>query len=123
MLRRMPLGCPRASRASGTRAGEDRGGWRRASGFGREALLGILAYSATLLASECSVPEATTIHLNIIFALADDLNLATARQLLALGPVLTEKGASFENAFVATLPGVLPPRPPSSPASTVTTVA
>jgi arylsulfatase A-like enzyme len=79
-----------------------RGSWRLAQGerFGREALLGILAYSATLLASECSVPEATTIQFNIIFALADDLNLATARQLPAPGPVLTEKDASFENAFV-----------------------
>ena len=59
----------------------------------------ILAYLATLLASAYSVPEATTIQLNIIFVLADDPNLA-ARQLLALGPALKEKSNSFENAFV-----------------------
>jgi hypothetical protein len=99
MLRRVLLGCPRASRASGTRVGEYRDDCRRASGFGREALLSILACLATLLATGCSVPEATTIQLNIIFVLADDPNLAT-RQLLALGPALTEKGNSFENAFV-----------------------
>jgi hypothetical protein len=68
--------------------------------FGREALLNILACLATLLASECSVPVATTIQLNIIFVLADGLDVATARQLPALGLVLAEKGASFENAFV-----------------------
>ena len=96
MLRRV-LGCPRSSRTSDTRVGEYRDDCRKASGFGREALL--RAYLATLLASECSVPEATTIQLNIIFVLADDPNLA-ARQLLALGPALTEKGNSFENAFV-----------------------
>jgi hypothetical protein len=79
-----------------------RGSWRLAQGerIRTRSAPGHPSVSATLLASECSVPEATTIHLNIIFALADDLNLATARQLLALGPVLTEKGASFENAFV-----------------------
>jgi len=52
-----------------------------ASGSGRagsdEKPSHILAYLATLLASECSVPEATTIQLNIIFVLADDPNLAT----------------------------------------------
>ena len=62
-----------------------------ASGPGRavsdEKRSHILAYLAALLASECSVPEATTIHLTIIFVLADDPNLA-ARQLPALGPVL-----------------------------------
>jgi hypothetical protein len=68
--------------------------------FGREALLNILACLETLLVSECSVPVATTIQLNIIFVLADGLDLATARQLPALGLVLAEKGASFKNAFV-----------------------
>ncbi len=92
-------GVPRSSRTSDTRVGEYRDDCRRASGFGREAFLNILAYLATLLTSECSVPEVTTIQLNIIFVLADDPNLAT-RQLLALGPALTEKGNSFENAFV-----------------------
>jgi hypothetical protein len=99
MLCWVPLGCPRASRAAGTRIGEYRDDCRRVSGFGREALLNILAYLATLLASECWVMEATIIQLNIIFVLADDPNLAT-RQLLALGPALTEKGNFFENAFV-----------------------
>jgi hypothetical protein len=90
-------GVPRSSRTSDTRVGEYRDDCRRASGFRREALL--RAYLATLLASELPVPEATTIQLNIIFVLADDPNLA-ARQLLALGPTSTEKGNSFENAFV-----------------------
>ena len=53
-----------------------------------------------LLTTGCSVPEATSIQINIIFVRADDLDLATARQLLALGPMLAEKGASFENTFV-----------------------
>ena len=115
---RWVLGCPRVSRASDTRVGEHRDDCRRASGFGREALL--KACLATLLASECSVPEATTIQLNIIFVLADDPNLA-ARQLLALGPALTEKGNSFENAFVDYSTRCVAPEPPPSPASTATT--
>jgi hypothetical protein len=45
-----------------------------------------------LLASECSVPGATTIQINISFVLADGLDLATAWQIPALGLVLSEKG-------------------------------
>lgn len=38
---------------------------------------------------------------NIIFILADDLDLASAQQMPKLRSLLTEEGASFENAFLS----------------------
>lgn len=52
-----------------------------------------------LLAAGCSEPESAPTQPNIILVLADDLDLATARQLPTLGPLLADRGVSFENAF------------------------
>jgi hypothetical protein len=101
-------GYPRAIRASDTRVGECRDDCRRASGFGRKALL--KACLTALLASECSVPGATTIQINISFVLADGLDLDTAWQIPALGLVLSKRPLPSRTPSSSTLPGVLTPR-------------
>ncbi len=75
------------------------------------APFGVLACLVAFLAVGCSGSEVSNpepaqqagapARPNIIFILADDLDLASARQLPKLRSLLLEEGASFENAFVS----------------------
>ncbi len=85
------------------RAGTGRGGRFLARG----ALLGLLACLAVLFAVGCSgsgsaqEAEAPAEQPNMIFVLADDLDLASVEPMPNLRSLLAEEGATFENAFVS----------------------
>jgi len=73
----------------------------------------ILACLAALLVAGCAAigtsettqeeaaAESPAEQPNMVFVLADDLDLASAQQMPNLSSLLTEEGATFENAFVS----------------------
>jgi N-acetylglucosamine-6-sulfatase len=79
------------------------------SAFSRRlALLGILACLAALLSAGCLSTAASrpgtgesADRPNIIFVLADDLDLASAQKMPKVNSLLVERGATFEEAFVS----------------------
>lgn len=71
-------------------------------------LPGVLASLAVFLVAGCSgsgpaeeEAETPADQPNIIFVLADDLDLASVQRMPALRSLVMEEGASFENAFVS----------------------
>jgi N-acetylglucosamine-6-sulfatase len=89
------------------------------SAFSRRlALLGILACLAVLLSAGCLSTAASrpgtgesADRPNIIFVLADDLDLASAQKMPKVNSLLVERGATFEEAFVS-YPACCPSRAP-----------
>jgi arylsulfatase A-like enzyme len=76
----------------------------------RSGLLGLLACLSVLLAAGCSGQpgagqeegaEAVVEQPNILFVLADDLDLASADQMPNISSLITDEGATFENTFVS----------------------
>src|SRR5215207_8675707 len=74
----------------------------------RLTLLGILAWLAALLSAGCLSTAAfrpgtveSADRPNIIFVLADDLDLALAQKMPEVNSLLAEQGATFEEAFVS----------------------
>jgi N-acetylglucosamine-6-sulfatase len=72
------------------------------------ALLGFLACLVALLAAGCSstaAPHSGTEEApdqpNILFVLADDLDLASAQKMPEVSSLLAEEGTTFEEAFVS----------------------
>jgi arylsulfatase A-like enzyme len=79
----------------------------------KAVLLMLLACLAALLVAGCAAigtsettqeeaaAESPAEQPNMVFVLADDLDLASAQQMPNLSSLLTEEGATFENAFVS----------------------